>query len=566
MHAMVFDFTILLTNHRLRRPRSRPCSLLHQSWRDTSTAVTAVCVQQAASCPLRPGGHQFQPERQSSQLSTKMRYSSLVSALIVSLAQLHFTQARPASVWQFDIWNSPAPPPDEGPPISAGALRDKSKLKYEIIGIVGSYIVWLLGTLFLVLFVGKRLRRKTQTSNQTLNMEIVKPAPLGSHPGTSMAIESPLKSPGKMASLKSWASGGRSHSHKHSNVSLATTIDEKIIEADKARNMDEMAKLYAAVMIHDEERSMRAKESAQTTPRTATFPLTPRSPRTNMTLPQTPRSPPAHMTLPGTPLSPYYKTDLYAPASPRSPQYPPEFQHLRNTSLEGNGDNIEPISRALVHPLAPTPVDDASTRAVSQTSTRKFKASPLSLASTRTDSANQNKRRPSHISIRGQPISQPIASATFQETYPERPIQSPRVYTPGPPPPTPGQTEIASVIGEAEPDWRNGTPLSSVRDMNGPSSSSNNLPFRQFYGDALRSAPPTKTTFLEKRTSILGVHPKTGVPQTPYSPYTPFTPMTPVTPRHLVTREDRKRNKKKEGLKVLSEDDLVRDDEDMWGK
>lgn len=82
----------------------------------------------------------------------------------------------------------------------------------------------------------------------------------------------------------------------------------------------------------------------------------------------------------------------------------------------------------------------------------------------------------------------------------------------------------------------------------------------------MRSAPPTKTTFLEKRTSILGVHPKTGVPQTPYSPYTPFTPMTPVTPRHLVSREDRKRNKKKEGLKVLSEDDLVKDDEDMWGK
>lgn len=495
-----------------------------------------------------------------------MRYSSLVSALIVSLVQLQSIQARPSSIWHVDILTSPAPPPDEGPPISAGALRDKSKLKYEIIGIVGSYLVWLLGTLLLVLFVGKRLRRKTQTSNQTLSMEIVKPTPLGSHPGTSMTIESPLKSPGKMASLKSWASGGRSHSHKHSNVSLATTIDEKIIEADKARNMDEMAKLYAAVMVHDEERSFRAKESAQTTPQTASFPLTPRSPRTHMTLPQTPRSPPAHMTLPATPRSPYYKTDLYAPASPRSPQYPPEFQHLRSAAMEANGDDIEPISRALVHPLAPTPADDATTRAGSQTSTRKFKASPLSLASTRTDSANQNKRRPSHISIRGQPISQPIASATFQETYPKNPMQSPRIYSPGPPPPTPGRTDIAAATTEPEPDWRNATPLSSARNMSGPSNSSTNLPFRQFYGDAMRSAPPTKTTFLEKRTSILGVHPKTGVPQTPYSPYTPFTPMTPVTPRHLVSREDRKRNKKKEGLKVLSEDDLVKDDEDMWGK
>jgi hypothetical protein len=41
--------------------------------------------------------------------------------------------------------------------------------------------------------------------------------------------------------------------------------------------------------------------------------------------------------------------------------------------------------------------------------------------------------------------------------------------------------------------------------------------------------------------------------------------MTPVTPGRLVTREERKRQKKKEGLKVLSEDDAVKSDEDLWG-
>jgi hypothetical protein len=81
----------------------------------------------------------------------------------------------------------------------------------------------------------------------------------------------------------------------------------------------------------------------------------------------------------------------------------------------------------------------------------------------------------------------------------------------------------------------------------------------------LKSAPPTKTTFLDRRESALGVHPKTGVAQTPYSPYMPMTPMTPVTPSMLVTKKDRKRMKK-EGLKVLSEDDMVMSDEDMWGE
>lgn len=480
-----------------------------------------------------------------------MRHSSAALVILIFVFICCFTDAHPASIWTVDILTSPAPPPDQGPPLSAGALRDESKLKYEIAGIVGAYFFWVFVTLLLLLLVGKRLRHKVQTSNQTLSMEIVKPSPLSSHPGMSM--ESPLKSPGKMSSLRSWASGGKSHSHKPSNISTATTVDEKIVEADKMKSMDEMAKLYAAVMIHDEERSQKAMNSSQTSPKTPSFPLTPRSPY-----------PPSQMTLPPTPRSPYYQPHLSGPASPRSPRYPPEFQHLRNPSTEANSHGVQPAALTLIHPLAPTPAEDPSTRTSSQSSARKFKASPLSLASTRTDSANQNKRRPSQISVRGQPISQPIGSANINQSlaYAEHALESPRIYNPGPPPPTPGQKSAVISIQETE-DRRPSVPP-SVTSTAGASSHS--LPFRQFYADTLRSAPPTKTTFLEKRESILGVHPKTGVPQTPYSPYTPFTPMTPITPRHLVTKEDRRRNRKKEGLKVLSEDDMVMSDEDMWGE
>lgn len=480
-----------------------------------------------------------------------MRHSSSTEVILILLSICCLARAHPAGVWDFNILTSPAPPPDEGPPLSAGALRDESKLKYEIAGIVGAYFLWLFITVLLLLFVGKRLRHKIQTSNQTLSMEIIKPSPLSSHPGMSM--DAPLKSPGKMASIRSWASGGKSHSHKPSNVSTATTIDEKIVEADKMKSMDEMAKLYAAVMVHDEERSQKAVNSSQTTPKTPYFPLSPRSPYAA-----------SQMTLPPTPRSPYYQPSLTSgPASPRSPRYPPEFQHLRNPSSEGNNHGLDPVTHTLIHPMAPTPAEDPSTRASSQTSTRKFKASPLSLASTRADSANQ-KRRPSQISVRGQHISQPIGSASLihSATYHENALESPRIYNPGPPPPTPGQK---SAVGSTrEMDGRRPSVPLSVTSTAGASNSS--LPFRQFYADTMKSAPPTKTTFLEKRESILGVHPKTGVPQTPYSPYTPFTPMTPITPRHLVTKEDRRRNRKKEGLKVLSEDDMVMSDEDMWGK
>ena len=81
----------------------------------------------------------------------------------------------------------------------------------------------------------------------------------------------------------------------------------------------------------------------------------------------------------------------------------------------------------------------------------------------------------------------------------------------------------------------------------------------------MKSAPATKTTFLERQVNDPWRHPKTGVLMSPYSPYVPFTPTTPVTPGRLVSREERRQQKKKEGLKVLSEDDMVVSDEDMWG-
>ena len=52
---------------------------------------------------------------------------------------------------------------------------------------------------------------------------------------------------------------------------------------------------------------------------------------------------------------------------------------------------------------------------------------------------------------------------------------------------------------------------------------------------------------------------------TPYSPYMPFTPVTPLTPSRIVTRQQRKQQDKENGLRVLREDDMVKDGEDMWG-
>lgn len=87
------------------------------------------------------------------------------------------------------------------------------------------------------------------------------------------------------------------------------------------------------------------------------------------------------------------------------------------------------------------------------------------------------------------------------------------------------------------------------------------MPFRDAF--PLQSAPATKTTVLERPVKPLN-GPRTGMP-TPYSPYMPFTPVTPLTPSRMVTKRQRKREAKDNGLRVLDENDIVQDDKDVWG-
>ena len=90
---------------------------------------------------------------------------------------------------------------------------------------------------------------------------------------------------------------------------------------------------------------------------------------------------------------------------------------------------------------------------------------------------------------------------------------------------------------------------------------------------SLRSPNSTRPISTIKNTELLRPDPGrlrapgTAGPQTPYSPfYMPQTPLTPMTPSRLVTREERKRQKKAEGRRVLTQEDMVVSEEDMWGE
>lgn len=447
--------------------------------------------------------------------------------------------AEKKSIWSISLARSPAPPPEEGPAATASTFGDPSKLKYEVVGIVCAYLFWIALTAVALLVVGRRFRRRQQSSDQTLGMETIKPtgritlreieagpkSPL-SQGQFSPGILSP-KSPGKMASIRSWAKGHKGKTSEASFSTMNSRIDERVLEHDKARNMDDMAKLYAAVMAHDEEKSVTQGHSSSGS-----------SPIIDDHTPATPRTP-------RTPRSPQYPPQMAHPAYvPPMPQYYPESQY-------------EPM------PPPPIPESDESSLLDGQTP-RKTKNSAMSIISSTTSrlgSSQSNKVRPAPITVRGQPISKPLGSADLrQSTFSNSQASLPSVYSPGPPPPTPGKAPV-----QVEEIEMHGRPqLTSLASDDSVNKQVKTLPFRQFYQDSLKSAPPTKTTFLDRRVSNMN-GPKTGVPKTPYSPYCPTTPMTPITPRRLLNKEEIKKNKKQYALKVVKENDLVQSDNDMWG-
>lgn len=377
---------------------------------------------------------------------------------------------------------------------------DQSQLAIQIGGIVAGYVIFVAVLLALLLFVGRRLRRAVQASNCSLQVEMM--GPVKPTISTDPSPVSPSSANFSSANTstgpdRSWTSFGRvPRSHISGNGSMGT-IDESVVASDRQKAQEDLEKLYAAVIEHDERKAAagtdgQSPDSAQTNPFT---------------------DPPSEVSEgPPGPLP----SQMETPTSPRA------------------------------------------------SSSRRSRMSSLSLFNSNLRLSNgSNKLRPPN-KLRKLPISSPVGSpdAAVTESYGEdQPPLTPRLYNPGPPPQAPPS--------QAGP-WKAGgagrapapAPLSlSAASHGAANNGSSSLPFRDAY--PLQSAPATKTTVIE-RPAQMRPGPRTGVP-TPYSPYMPFTPVTPLTPSRMVTKRQRKRESRENGLKVLSEDDMVKDDGDMWG-
>ena len=502
--------------------------------------------------------------------------SSLRSLLCVAgLQSFLYTlvATTPSSIWDFDPDYSLTRPPLESiAPLSRNAIDDQALLKYQIIGVVGGYVLTVLFLFTLLLTVGRRLRRAAQSSHGTLSMEMVKPNRWMQDP-SPVVKNGPAftKWPGKKTPSTSPAS------------STGPTFDQAIVVSHKAQQEQEMERIYDAVFQNETKapRSISIKEQEVGHMRNLS-----NASKHSFSQRRPPQLGASTIGEPG-PTSPHSIASSYKHGESMKSRYsvqsdassvPSKATITSPTTPQGRlSKKKEARSLRKLNISAPMPANKYPGVKKDEEAT-----TPLSPRYPEQDEVlpKPTRERPiTPIQDEHEEQQQHIARPyTRDELHQPRPVPRPapqridtNFYDPKSPPPLP-------------PPPKDLSPITAT--------SSTSLPFRQYAAASATSLggstagpispPPTKTTLLSPRKDRFNKnqgHPAGFVPlggpasaglasaglATPYSPYMPFSPITPVTPR-VTTRAERKQRQKEEGRRVANADeDQVKDEKEMWG-
>jgi hypothetical protein len=519
---------------------------------------------------------------------------ALVSLIVVDFA-IYLTSAAPSLSTRDDNplgidWD-PAPPPDQGPPLSAGALRDPAYLPAQIGGIVGAYALSLLCVAIALLALSKRRRDHLrageeleegvlelptfQFQEQYVNSEsgskFPYPVQTPKSPYKNFSYpdaQSPTRTSRRLTTestkteqiynypyspTKSDRTENTFNAHSPQSTLIAPgidlSVDQSIVATDRKMAQQQLEDMYKYVMEQEEARLEGREYSGPTLP----SPQAKAEPAPPAGLLKKEKNKPANLNLTKEKSSSRTSSILSVFKSPRkssgmkgvsisSPiMTPMSGTFPRNEAEEMNG--IPPRQYA---PAAP-PAVPADQQAYRRPGNLPYtpEMSPTSMASIdgRLDTVIASQMP------RDGPDAEPDSALSDKSTtplvgLPSSPKPGSRFSTAGslPASPRPGQTFAAQ---------------SAVRTGGA-------LPLRA-YEPSLASPrlQNTKQTVFTRNAGPMspGMHtPFTGS-AVPYSPYQPFSPVIPVTPS-LVTKEDRKRMKRLEPRTPTVE--MVKSTEEIW--
>lgn len=455
----------------------------------------------------------------------------LLPAALLTLIVSHCARADALPYDFLDNYRNPPPSPEDGPPASAHASRNKDLLPAQICAIVGGYVVTVLIWGILLLTVGRRMRRKVEASG---NLELELVTKRTTAPTSPISARSATSWTKRIFKKERGPDSPSATSPTSPAVNSPTSFDQSVIDADRERANLEMERLYAAVMDHDRKKSLSSLASDNE----------------------------PHQRRPSA-INTSHMTSHSNPSSPVKAIYPPGFNQ--------NGP-----------PTAPLPREQSRLRDEAPP------ASPRSILSKKSHTSVGSSSSKTRFNLKNLRISGPIQKYPHDRDEEARTPLSPRIYHPGAPPSPPSMhtspttphtvEEAYEQLDEPQPlprpaPHRTASASSSSAQPyptidppkpRSATSSNANLPLRG-YAEPLKS-PSLRTTVLDRRPDKLSMTtPKTGVPYTPYTPYMPFTPVTPVTP-HLVTKKERKAVAKMNGRRAVTTDDqMVQSPKEIFG-
>ena len=483
---------------------------------------------------------------------------------------------------------SPAPAPQDGPPLSAGALRDTKYLPAQIGAIVAAYGVSLVIVAITLLSLAKKRREHLQAGNEEIECGIAKNelygsdtprhtnfgslhhVSLGSVPNFS--YPSPINT-----QFEDFAPLARYIRPSPVSVVQAPAVDprvdQSVVAADRKMAQSQLEDMYKLVMEHEDAKQrgvafhppavgpIRASISDRSVASTASRKEKVKPASLNLAAAQQPDDKTQSRTSAffsslRSPRKKHLKgVEISSPLmTPQSGTFPRESQEM----------NTIPPRNYAPPPPPPIPTDQipfgARVRSSSATGTSAFSASgapltpDMSPESIKTIDERLNTELPfvTTTSNTQTPTEVDPPSATSVNS------QTPLVGLPTSP--KPGATFPALPSSPK--------PGATFQRANAPSAvrTGGNLPLRAYepaLGSPSAVGQTTKQTVFERRGPLSPTSGRTPMTAgaVPYSPYQPFTPVIPMTPS-LVTKEDRKRMKRL--VPKTPTMDLVQSSEEMW--
>ncbi|PNS16454.1 hypothetical protein CAC42_188 [Sphaceloma murrayae] len=454
-----------------------------------------------------------------------------LSIVVVPLSVLVLgSKAEAIDLWHIDIDNRPAPSPELGPPLSLNASRDPSLLPIQISCIVAAYVFTSLIIGSLLLTVGRRLRRSKLDTKTGLSIEMVKPANRAFDPSpvSPPSDQKAWYSPKRLKKRRSTSNSARSASNPGSpGIDSIASFDPKVIDVDRQRRQDELEKLYAAVLAHDEAKQSTNVSQVELQTESSDEPEI--QPILQTQPAAASRSPPRLITTaPGLRHLREQDPSQHSPTSPVSPRspvraiYPPDY-------------NAHPV------PTSPTsPIRAQHSRHVRPTSShgrfqeytgeaavaRPARASQISTGSTCDDGAAPRRLRRSLKKINIKAASH--HQRDEDESDSARTPLTPRYYAEQRTPVSPPRSDVPSTPGTYESPRRRasgGTGDLSPRSDNFPSPA----PAENYYrNNPYRQSSPTYPPQQQRHIAQIS-SPKMLLDGKPLSPSLPSSPRPPKT-------------------------------------